>query len=79
MVMGPSASGCGTVNVAVSAPVLVVTRAVCFRPAAVIVTSPNWSSAAWRVMLLERCVTTALIVARPRKVAFARSGANHSE
>ena len=78
IVAWPSPRRSGTVNVAVSLFASVVTFAVCVRPPEVIVTSPNLISAACSVMLVVGSVSVTRIDSRPRKVSFARSGANQS-
>ena len=79
IVAGPAASDCGAKSerVTVSVSGCVATWATCVTFAASISTSPNPSSAACKVMVVVGFSMRTLISARPRNVAFARSGANH--
>ena len=78
IVTGPSPIGSATESVAVSSLSFIVTVAVCVRPPAVILTSPNDSSAACSVSDRPLVTVRALIVVRPRNVSLVRSGANQS-
>ena len=74
----PAGNGRSTVRVTISFLASSVTRARCVWPPAVMVTSPKVISAACSVTAVVGLATCTRMVSRPRKVALARSGANHS-